>query len=81
MMFARSDKKKNSNYSTGANFAAANCNAFKFNILKVIGTVVSAVSIFVFRLINVIINIIDIIIINCCKTISKSKKRILPIAG
>lgn len=81
-MFARSDKKKNSNYSTGANFAAANCNAFKFNILKVIGTVVSAVSIFVFRLINVIINIIDIIIIiNCCKTISKSKKRILPIAG
>ncbi len=80
MMFARSDKKKNSNYSTGANFAAANCNAFKFNILKVIGTVVSAVSIFVFRLINVIINIINIII-NCCKTISKSKKRILPIAG
>lgn len=76
-MFARSDRKKNSNYSTGANFAAANCNAFKFNILKVIGTVVSAVSIFVFRLINVIINIIDI----SCKTISKSKKRILPIAG
>lgn len=78
-MFTCSSKNKNSSYSTGANFAAENCNAFKFNILKVIGTVVSAVSIFVFRLINVIISIIDII--SCIKIISKSKKEILPIAG
>lgn len=65
-MFNCSYFKKNSNSFTDANFAPAHCNAFKFNILNKVGTVVITVSIFVFRLIN-------IIIISNSKIISKSK--------
>lgn len=65
-MFNRSYSKQNNNYSTDASFAPASCNAFKFNILNKVGTVVIAVSIFVLRLIN-------IIIISNSAVISKSK--------